>query len=338
MQIIKNKSLANLNTFRIDVNAKYFSSINSIQDLQSLCEHSIYSKNELFILGGGSNILLTKDVDSLVIKNDIKGIEILKDDDDTVEIMAGGGENWHEFVMFCVAREYGGIENLSLIPGNIGAAPMQNIGAYGVEIKDTFQYLNAFHIQSGEIHQFNNNDCQFGYRESIFKNKFKGEYIILNIVLKLNKKPRVNSSYGDIEKKLIEWDINNPSIKDISEAVISIRESKLPNPKKIGNSGSFFKNPIINSEQFKTLLDNYPNVVYYKMDNDLFKIAAGWLIDNAGWKGKTFNNYGIHKKQALVLVNYGGASGSDINDLSEKIIDDIHEKYKIKLEKEVNIL
>ncbi len=338
MQIIKNKSLANLNTFRIDVNAKYFSSINSIQELQSLCEHSIYSKNELFILGGGSNILLTKDVDSLVIKNDIKGIEILKDDDDTVEIMAGGGENWHEFVMFCVAREYGGIENLSLIPGNIGAAPMQNIGAYGVEIKDTFQYLNAFHIQSGEIHQFNNNDCQFGYRESIFKNKFKGEYIILNIVLKLSKKPRVNSSYGDIEKKLIEWDINNPSIKDISDAVISIRESKLPNPKKIGNSGSFFKNPIINSEQFKTLLDNYPNVVYYKMDNDLFKIAAGWLIDNAGWKGKTFNNYGIHKKQALVLVNYGGASGSDINDLSEKIIDDIHEKYKIKLEKEVNIL
>jgi len=338
MQIIKNKSLANLNTFRIDVNAKYFSSINSIQELQSLCEHSIYSKNELFILGGGSNILLTKNVDSLVIKNDIKGIEILKDDDDTVEIMAGGGENWHEFVMFCVAREYGGIENLSLIPGNIGAAPMQNIGAYGVEIKDTFQYLNAFHIQSGEIHQFNNNDCQFGYRESIFKNKFKGEYIILNIVLKLSKKPRVNSSYGDIEKKLIEWDINNPSIKDISDAVISIRESKLPNPKKIGNSGSFFKNPIINSEQFKTLLDNYPNVVYYKMDNDLFKIAAGWLIDNAGWKGKTFNNYGIHKKQALVLVNYGGASGSDINDLSEKIIDDIHEKYKIKLEKEVNIL
>ena len=174
MQIIENKSLANLNTFRIDVNAKYFSSINSIQELQSLYEHSIYSKNELFILGGGSNILLTKDVDSLVIKNDIKGIEILKDDDDTVEIMAGGGENWHEFVMFCVAREYGGIENLSLIPGNIGAAPMQNIGAYGVEIKDTFQYLNAFHIQSGEIHQFNNNDCQFGYRESILKNKFKG--------------------------------------------------------------------------------------------------------------------------------------------------------------------
>ena len=338
MQIIKNKSLANLNTFRIDVNAKYFSSINSIQELQSLCEHSIYSENELFILGGGSNILLTKDVDSLVIKNDIKGIEVLKDDDDTVEIMAGGGENWHEFVMFCVARGYGGIENLSLIPGNIGAAPMQNIGAYGVEIKDTFKYLNAFHIQSGEIHQFNNNDCQFGYRESIFKNKFKGEYIILNIVLKLSKKPRVNSSYGDIEKKLTEWDINNPSIKDISDAVISIRESKLPNPTKIGNSGSFFKNPIINSEQFKTLLDKYPNVVYYKMDNDLFKIAAGWLIDNAGWKGKTFNNYGIHKKQALVLVNYGGARGSDINDLSEKIIDDIHEKYNIKLEKEVNIL
>ena len=338
MQIIENKSLANLNTFRIDVNAKYFSSINSIQELQSLCEHSIYSKNELFILGGGSNILLTKDVDSLVIKNDIKGIEILKEDDDTVEIMAGGGENWHEFVMFCVAREYGGVENLSLIPGNTGAAPMQNIGAYGVEIKDTFQYLNAFHIQSGEIHQFNNNDCQFGYRESIFKNKFKGEYIILNIVLKLSKKPRINSSYGDIEKKLIEWDINNPSIKDISDAVISIRESKLPNPTKIGNSGSFFKNPIINSEQFKTLLDKYPNVVYYKMDNALFKIAAGWLIDNAGWKGKTFNNYGIHKKQALVLVNYGGARGSDINDLSEKIIDDIHEKYNIKLEKEVNIL
>jgi len=338
MEIIQNKSLIDLNTFRIDVNAKYFISIQSVEELQSLFENPIYKKNELFVLGGGSNILLTKNMNSLVVKNDIKGIEILKETDNSVEIMAGAGENWHQFVMYCVEHDYGGIENLSLIPGNIGAAPMQNIGAYGVEIKDSFVYLNALHTKSGKIHQFNNNDCKFSYRESVFKNILKGEYIILNIVLKLNKRPKLNTSYGDIEKKLIEWKVNEPTIKNVSDAVIAIRDSKLPDPNKIGNSGSFFKNPIIDKAQFNELLSNYPNVVHYKLDEEHMKIAAGWLIDKAGWKGKTFKNYGIHKKQALVLVNYGGAKGSEINDLSNRIIDDIYNKYKINLEKEVNVL
>mgnify|MGYP001158446945 CR=1 FL=1 len=338
MQIVENKSLEKLNTFGIDVKARFYTTIRSIEELRTISESDIYRNNDLFVLGGGSNILLTQDLNSLVIKNDIKGIEIISEDENSVELMVGSGENWHEFVMFCVKNGYGGIENLSLIPGNVGAAPMQNIGAYGVEIKDTFQSLNAFHIQSGEVHHFNNNDCCFGYRESVFKNKLKGEYIILSIVLKLNKKPNINSSYGDIEKKLSEWKISNPTIKDISDAVISIRETKLPDPNKIGNSGSFFKNPIITNEAFKVLIEKYPNAIHYKVDDKHVKVAAGWLIDNAGWKGKTFKNYGVHKKQALVLVNYGGAKGSDVNDLSNMILEDIYKKYKIRLEKEVNIL
>jgi len=338
MEIIQNKSLIDLNTFGIDVRAKYYSTVESIEDLQSLSKNELFKKNRLFVLGGGSNILLTKNINSLVIKNDIKGIKVLNENEDSIEIMAGAGENWHQFVLFCVDRNYGGIENLSLIPGNIGAAPMQNIGAYGVEIKDTFLYLNAFHIKTGEIHQFNKDDCKFNYRESVFKNKFRGEYIILNVVLKLTKKSELNTSYGDIEKKLIEWNEKSPTIKNVSNAVISIRESKLPDPKEIGNSGSFFKNPIINKIQFKELLSNYPSVVHYNLDENNIKIAAGWLIDQAGWKGQTYSNYGVHKKQALVLVNYGGAKGSEIDDLSNKIIEDIFDKYKIKLEKEVNVI
>ena len=240
--------------------------------------------------------------------------------------------------MYCVDKGWGGIENLSLIPGNTGTAPMQNIGAYGVEIKETFLELEAFEIKTGKTIKFLKSDCHFGYRESIFKNEKKNEYVILNITLKLNKKPEINISYGDVIKILENNNIKNPTIKDVSNAIISIRKLKLPDPNKIGNCGSFFKNPIIEKNQLKIIQKKYPNIVYYKINESKVKIAAGWLIEKAGWKGKTFNNYGVHKNQALVLVNYGNAKGSEIYELSEKIIVDIYQKFQISLEREVNII
>ena len=338
MNIIENNPLLKLNTFGVDVKAKYFTSINTINELIEVTKTNVFKDLELLILGGGSNILFTKDFDGLVILNNIKGKEIIDQNQQSIFLKIGAGENWHELVMYCVDNGWGGIENLSLIPGNTGTAPMQNIGAYGVEIKETFIELEALEISSGKIVKFNNSDCEFGYRESVFKNKMKNQYIILNITLELKKNPVLNINYGDVKAILESQNIKNPDIKEVSNAIISIRQSKLPDPKKIGNSGSFFKNPIVSLNQLELIKKKYPNVVNYEINENEFKIAAGWLIERAGWKGKKFNNYGIHEKQALVLVNYGLANGMEIFELSEKIILDIKDKFGITLEREVNII
>ncbi|MBL6594002.1 MAG: UDP-N-acetylmuramate dehydrogenase [Flavobacteriales bacterium] len=338
MNIIENYPLLKLNTFGVDVKAKYFTSINTINELIELTKTNVFKDLELLILGGGSNILFTKNFDGLVILNNIKGKEIIYQNQQSIFLKIGAGENWHELVMYCVDNGWGGIENLSLIPGNTGTAPMQNIGAYGVEIKETFIELEALEISSGKIVKFNNSDCEFGYRESVFKNKMKNQYIIINITLELKKNPVLNINYGDVKAILESQNIKNPGIKEVSNAIISIRQSKLPDPKKIGNSGSFFKNPIVSLNQLELIKKKYPNVVNYEINENEFKIAAGWLIERAGWKGKKFNNYGIHEKQALVLVNYGLANGMEIFELSEKIILDIKDKFGITLEKEVNII
>ncbi|MEK9618919.1 MAG: UDP-N-acetylmuramate dehydrogenase [Flavobacteriales bacterium] len=338
MNIIANYPLLKLNTFGVDVKAKYFVSINTVNELIELTKTKVFKDLQLLILGGGSNILFTKDFDGLVILNNIKGKEIIDQTQESIFLKIGAGENWHELVMYTVDNGWGGIENLSLIPGNTGTAPMQNIGAYGVEIKETFVELEALEISSGKIVKFNNSDCEFGYRESVFKNKMKNQYIIVNITLELKKNPVLNINYGDVKAILESQNINNPSIKQVSDAIISIRQSKLPDPKIIGNSGSFFKNPIVSLNQLELIKKKYPNVVNYKINENEFKIAAGWMIERAGWKGKKFNNYGVHEKQALVLVNYGLANGMEIFNLSEEIILDIKDKFGIKLEREVNII
>ena len=338
MNFIENYPLLKLNTFGVDVKAKYFTSINTINELIELTKTNVFKDLELLILGGGSNILFTKNFDGLVILNNIKGKEIIDQNQQSIFLKIGAGENWHELVMYCVDNGWGGIENLSLIPGNTGTAPMQNIGAYGVEIKETFIELEALEISSGKIVKFNNSDCEFGYRESVFKNKMKNQYIILNITLELKKNPVLNINYGDVKAILESQNIKNPAIKEVSNAIISIRQSKLPDPKKIGNSGSFFKNPIVSLNQLELIKKKYPNVVNYEINENEFKIAAGWMIERAGWKGKKFNNYGVHEKQALVLVNYGLANGMEIFELSEKIILDIKDKFGITLEREVNII
>ena len=338
MKIIENYPLLKLNTFGVDIKAKYFTTINTVNELIEIKKADEFKNLQLLILGGGSNILFTKDFDGLVILNDIKGKEIVDQNHHSVFLKIGAGENWHELVMYCVDNGWGGIENLSLIPGNTGTAPMQNIGAYGVEIKETFVELEALEISTGKIVKFNNLECEFGYRESVFKNKIKNQYIILNITLELNKNPVLNLNYGDVKSILENKNIKNPSIKDVSDAIISIRQKKLPDPKKIGNSGSFFKNPIVSFKKLKSIQKKYPKVVSYKINKNEFKIAAGWMIERAGWKGKKFKNFGVHENQALVLVNYGLANGMEIFNLSKKIILDIKEKFEITLEREVNII
>lgn len=334
--IQENVSLQAYNTFGLEAQARYFAAFSSVDELKSILQ----SKNDepIMVLGGGSNILLTQDVDALVLKNDLKGISCIKEEDKQVWIKAMGGEVWHEFVMHCIENGWGGIENMSLIPGSVGAAPMQNIGAYGVEIKDVFQSLEALNLETLEIEEFDAEACQFGYRESVFKRALKGKYIIVSVTLKLSLEHILNTSYGAITSQLEAMGISQPTIKDVSNAVIHIRQSKLPDPKEIGNSGSFFKNPVISRKQFEGLKEQYPDIANYPIDEENVKIAAGWLIDRAGWKGKTLGNYGVHKNQALVLVNYGGADGKDIYQLSQDILDSIFEKYGIQLEREVNII
>lgn len=333
----KNISLKSYNTFGIEVYAKSFVSIASISQLQE-----VISKNkDVFILSGGSNILLTKNISKPVVHINLKGKEILEkfNDNNLVFIKAQAGENWHEFVLWCIENGFGGLENLSLIPGNVGTSPMQNIGAYGVEIKDTFYELEALDIATGKIKVFNNEACDFGYRESVFKNIYKGKYIIINVTFKLTRsKHNINISYGAIQTELKNSNITNPTIKDVSNAVITIRESKLPNPKEIGNSGSFFKNPVITINQFKSLEKKYPKVPHYPISEKLVKIPAGWLVEQCGFKGKRFGDAGVHKNQALVLVNYGTATGQEIFDLAQKILKSVNDKFNVHLEIEVNVL
>ena len=330
-----NKNLKEYNTFGISVKAEMFAVFSSIEELKQIL--SFRNDKKLLVLGGGSNLLLTKDFDGLVIKNEIKRFEVIEETSSEVIVESGAGENWHEFVLNCIDKGFGGIENLSLIPGSVGASPMQNIGAYGVEIKDVFESLSAYHIASGEIHYFDKTKCEFGYRESIFKNKVKGEYIILTVTFRLTKNPTINSSYGAINEQLKVMGIENPTIQELSAAVIAIRQSKLPDPKIIGNAGSFFKNPTVEIALLEQIQKNYPDIPNYPALNGR-KLAAGWLIEKAGWKGRTFDNYGVHKLQALVLVNYGNCTGQEIFDLSSQIIQDVFEKFGVLLEREVNIL
>ncbi len=344
MKIEQNISLKPYNTFGINVLAKYFATFSSIQDLQEIIETSFVRKSNInnstlkIILGGGSNILFTKNVDELVLKNQIKGIEIVSEDESSFYIKVGAGEEWHSFVMYCIKNNYAGVENLSLIPGSVGASPMQNIGAYGVEIKDVFHSLSAWHIAEKKMVNFSNADCEFGYRESVFKKKLKNQFIITFVTYKLNKKPIFNTSYGAIEQELLKMNIQELSIKAISDAVINIRTSKLPNPKEIGNAGSFFKNPEVDKVIYDKLKLKFENIVAYPLPNNNVKLAAGWLIEQCGWKGYRNGDVGCHSKQALVLVNYNNASGIEIYNLSKMIIESVHEKFGVLLEREVNIL
>lgn len=335
MNIQENISLKEYNTFGIDVNAKRFVSITSVYQLQQL----IKEEKDIFLISGGSNMLLTKDIETLVVHINFKGISIDQQNHNDVYITVNAGENWHEFVLWCVSLNYGGLENLSLIPGNVGTCPIQNIGAYGVEVKDTITKVEAIEIKTGKLVSFSAEECQFGYRNSIFKNKAKGKYILTSVSFKLTKNNhKLNTSYGAIESELSSKGITNPTIKDISDAVITIRQSKLPNPKEIGNSGSFFKNPVISKEHFEKLQKNYPDIPSYVISDTEIKVPAGWLIEQSGFKGKRFGNYGVHEKQALVLVNYGDASGKEIYELAQKIQLTIKDTFDINLEIEVNII
>ncbi|MEN9743935.1 MAG: UDP-N-acetylmuramate dehydrogenase [Bacteroidota bacterium] len=331
-----NQNLQAYNTFGIAINAKRFGRFSNIQELASQLQDN--SNLPLLILGGGSNVLFTEDYDGLVLRNEIKGIEVCKEDDQHIWIKAGAGEVWHDFVCFCIEHNWAGLENLSLIPGSVGASPMQNIGAYGVEIKDVFAELSAYHLETGAIHTFDKEACAFGYRESVFKRKFKNQYVILDVTYKLAKKANLQTTYGAIQQELEKEGITQPSIQDVSKAVIAIRQSKLPDPKVLGNAGSFFKNPVISREQFEAIKAQYPNIANYPVSESEIKLAAGWLIENAGLKGYKQGTCGVHEKQALVLVNYGNSTGQEILDLSTFIIEKIQHQFGVTLEREVNII
>lgn len=335
MQLKENFSLKNYNTFGIDVRARYFAAVASVSALKEVLAEN---RRPVYLLGGGSNILLTSDVVGLVIKNNISGKEVVQEDEGSVTVAIGAGENWHQFVGWCLERDYAGIENLSLIPGTVGAAPLQNIGAYGVELKEVFEKLEAVELESGEVKTFTGKECQFGYRDSIFKRELKGKFCITKVFLRLSKIPRINLSYGALRKIFAEKGIQNPSIREVSDAVIHIRRSKLPDPSELGNAGSFFKNPEIEKAQFEPLQKRFPGIVYYPLpEEDRFKIPAGWLIEKAGWKGKRIGDAGCHAKQALVLVNYGEATGLELKKLAAQISDSVEEMFGIRLDMEVNI-
>lgn len=336
--IHENYSLKKLNTFGIDALARYFAECSSVDQLMEILSQGTFLDTQKLILGGGSNLLFTKNFDGLVIKNNLKGIELIKEDSDFYFVKAGAGEVWHQFVMHCVANNYAGLENLSLIPGNVGASPMQNIGAYGAEIKDHFFELQALHIKDKKIHTFCNADCKFGYRESVFKRDLKNQYIITSVTFKLLKKPELNTRYGAIEKEMEAMGVKEVNIQAISQAVCNIRSSKLPNPAEIGNAGSFFKNPEVTNDKFQSLKEQFSGIVGYELENGNVKLAAGWLIEQCGWKGKTIGDAGVHKLQALVLVNYGNAKGEEILNLSQKVMDAVKETFGVDLEREVNII
>lgn len=337
MTIQDNISLKTYNTFGIDVSANQFCNVETLNDLKKVL--SSHSEKELFILGGGSNMLLTKDIEALVLYINLKGIEIVSQTETDVLVKANAGENWHEFVMWCIDNDFGGVENLSLIPGNVGTAPIQNIGAYGVELKDVFVSCEALKIEDQTLVSFDKDDCQFGYRESVFKQHYKGQYIITSVTFKLTKSQhKINIDYGAIKNQLEASQVNFPEIKDVSDAVIAIRQSKLPDPNEIGNSGSFFKNPIISLDHFNTLKTQFTEIPHYVVSPTEIKVPAGWLIEKAGFKGKRFDNYGVHEKQALVLVNYGGASGSAIHKLALLIQDTVKRIFDIQIEMEVNVI
>ena len=337
MNFSENYSLKNHNTFGVDAKANYFATFNSEEELTDLLKSEITQKESLFILGGGSNILLTRNFDGLVLANEIKGIEIVSENENYKIIKVGAGEVWHDFVLWSIDKNLSGIENLALIPGLVGASPMQNIGAYGVEIKDVIESVDFIEINSGNKKTIENSACNFRYRDSIFKHELKGKVIITKVILKLSKTPLNKTTYGTIERELKNLNLE-ASPKNIAQAVINIRSSKLPDPKVLGNSGSFFKNPVIETTKFEELKKEFPEIVGYKVSETETKIAAGWLIDNAGLKGYRKADAGVHKNQALVLVNYGNATGLEIINLAKEIQEVVKEKYGIQIELEVNIL
>ena len=337
MEVQHNFSLKQYNTFGIEAQARHFVAVHSLDELKFVLQQHPHEKK--FILGGGSNMLLTQDIEALVIHVDLKGKRVLKQDAQQVWVVAQAGENWHEFVLWTIAQDFGGLENMSLIPGNVGTTPIQNIGAYGTEIKDTFVSCEALEIATGQMKTFANVDCQFGYRESIFKQVLKDQYIITSVVFKLTKVDhKINISYGDIISELASKSIVTPTLKDVSDAVIAIRKSKLPDPKELGNSGSFFKNPIILKSEFEIIHAKFPDMKYYDISETEVKVPAGWLIEQAGFKGKRFGDAGIHKNQALVLVNYGNATGQEILNVSKHVQKTIFEKFGIAIEAEVNVI
>ena len=336
MQIQSKVSLKPFNTFGVDVTARKFVEVNQLEELRQILKNTYAS--EIFILGGGSNMLLTKDVEEMVIHVNLKGKEVVEERPEEVIVKAMAGENWHEFVLYCIERNFGGLENLSLIPGNVGTTPIQNIGAYGVEIKDSFKSCTALNLQTLELKTFSKEECEFGYRDSIFKNAAKGKYIIISVSFRLSRNNHIlNTSYGSIDTFLEEQGIKNPGIKEVSDAVIKIRQSKLPDPKELGNSGSFFKNPVVPKQVLEELQKSYPEIPFYVLDEERVKIPAGWLIDHAGLKGYREGDAGVHTKQALVLVNYGNATGKEILALAKKIQKKIFDMFGIEITPEVNI-
>lgn len=345
MQILENYDLTKLNTFGVKAKAKLFSEIYSEEDIEELFSKEEFKKNERLFIGGGSNILFTKDFDGIVILNKLKGIEIIKEEENDVYIKAMGGESWHDLVMFAVERGYWGIENMALIPGTVGATPVQNIGAYGVEIKDIFFNLEAYEIESGDPSTtlgtrkkiFSKEECEFGYRDSVFKNKFKGKYFISAITLKLNKKENFNINYKALQQYFEKNNLIAKNSKDVSEAVINIRQSKLPDPKDLGSAGSFFKNVYVDEKKFQELKEKYPEMPIFE-EGELKKIPAGWLVEACGWKGKRVGNVGVYEHQALVIVNYGEATGEEIKNLALNIIDSVKQKFDLELTPEVNFV
>lgn len=335
--IQENFNLSDYNTMGIAAKARYFCSVQSVEELQSLLADSRFQDIPRFMMGGGSNVLFISDFEGLVIHMNIKGVSVDREDEEEIILNVGAGENWHELVLHCVEKGWGGIENLSLIPGSVGAAPIQNIGAYGVELEEVFESLEAVEIKTGELKSFSREECRFGYRDSVFKNELKGLFVITGVKLRLQKSPKVNTSYRALSEKLEEKGIKNPSIKDISEAVIEIRQSKLPDPAEIGNTGSFFKNPVITKKQFEELESTYPGIPSYPAGEKV-KIPAAWLIDQCGWKGKRFGDAGVHKMQALVIVNYGNATGEEIWNLAQKIQVSVKDRFGVSLAPEVNIV
>ena len=335
MEIIEHRSLKGFNTFGIDIKARHYLPLEDATELPAI---NIQDYPSFLVLGGGSNILFRDDFEGLVIHNLIKGISVEEETNEHVIVKVGAGENWHDFVCWAIDHNYGGVENLALIPGCVGAAPVQNIGAYGVELKDVFHKLDAYDLKDGQYFEKDHSSCAFGYRDSVFKNELKGRCCILNVYLKLTKKHSINASYGAITTVLNACGVNNPGISDVAKAVIEIRSSKLPDPKKLGNGGSFFKNPVISKVQLNKLQQNFPAIVFYEIDDASVKVPAGWLIDQAGWKGRKMGNAQCHEKQALVLVNLGAASGQEIYDLSEAIYQSVLDIYGIALEREVNVL
>jgi len=338
LQVKENFSLKKYNTFGIDVSTRYFIELTTDSEIENFIKENPYKTLPILILGGGSNILFTKNFDGIILKIETKGIEIIRENDESIFVKAKAGELWNDLVNFCVEKNFGGIENLALIPGCVGASPIQNIGAYGSEMKDTFFELEAIDILHGQRKIFSQQECRLAYRNSIFKNELKGKYIILSVTFKLQKNPILNISYSALSKELQKLNLEKPTVAAVRDTVCKIRESKLPDPKIIGNAGSFFKNPSVTVDKYNELKNKFPEIVAYPAEDGNYKLAAGWMIDQCGWKGKRKENAGVHEKQALVMVNLGNASGNEILDLAHEVKVSVKNMFDVDIEFEVNII